>query len=46
MYIYDIITETFVEFYYRDLNTPTVSLLFSVYYNIIIISGNVSFRVV
>ena len=25
MYIYDIITETFVEFYYRDLNTPTGS---------------------
>ena len=24
MYIYDIITETFVEFYYRDLNTPTI----------------------
>ena len=24
MYIYYIITETFVEFYYRDLNKPTV----------------------
>ena len=24
MYIYDIITETFVEFYYRDLNKPIV----------------------
>ena len=25
MYINDILTETFVEFYYRDLNTPSVS---------------------
>ena len=25
MYIYDIITETFVEFYYRDLNKAIVT---------------------
>ena len=24
MYIYDTITETVVEFYYRDLNTPSI----------------------
>ena len=27
MYIYDIITETFVEFYYRDLETPIVCIV-------------------
>ena len=27
MYIYDIITQTFVEFYYRDLNTPSVMIV-------------------
>ena len=33
MYIYDIITETFVEFYYRDLNTPNVSYFATAYIN-------------